>query len=199
MFAHGGAMKLQVGRALDFLIRGMERDPQAAMAGVLVLAYGVTVGQVVRLRWGDLSTATRYWHLGGDELPLTAPVLEVLADYAERTGAPGGAPMFADGNGKALRVADLTARIDDLSGNWYPVDTLRDWAHYTCGELLMGHTFRRILDHYAELGATPDQVKRLSVELAARRRAGIEEYHGCLAWCADAATQSNEGAHDEKI
>lgn len=186
-------MKLAVGRALDFLIRGMDRDAAAAMAGVLVLGYGVTVGQVVRLRWGDLSTGTRYWHLGGDDLPLTAPVLEVLADYAERAGVPGGALMFTDGDGQALRVADLTARINDLSGNWYPVDTLREWAHYACGELLVGHTLRRVLDHYAELGATPDQVKRLSVELAARRRAGIEEYHGCLAWCADEATRPAGG------
>lgn len=177
-----------VGRAMAMLIRGMERDPQAAAAGVLVLTYGLSLGAVVLMRWGDANEGTRLLRAGADHLPLTAPVLEVLGDYAERVPGTGGGLMFADAAGHSLRVRDLARRISDLTGDWFPVDTLSAWALAACPELVNGAAARRVVDEFAALGADHAQCNRLAAEFARQRRAAVEEWHGCLAWCEQAAT-----------
>lgn len=93
------------------LVNGLERrEPQAAMAGVLVLAYGVDLGAVVLMCWGDANAAMRSWRIGDDFPPLTAAVLEALDDYAQRVSGVGGGLMFADAAGRSLRVRDLARR-----------------------------------------------------------------------------------------
>lgn len=174
-------MRTMAGKALRMLFQGWGRDPQAVMAGVLVLAYGLDLRAVVLLRWGDANEGTRLLRVGDDYLPLTPVVLNVLHDYGERMQGTDCGLMFADVDGRTVRVRELAGRISDLTGDWFPVDTMRHWARKACPMLLAGAEIRRVLDDFTAMGANAKQRQRLEAELVAQLRAAVEEWHGYLA------------------
>lgn len=47
---------------------------------------------------------------------------------------------------------------------------------------------RRVMDEFRALGADDVQRLRFEAEFFRQRHAAVEEWHGCLAWCEQAAT-----------
>lgn len=182
----GGAMELQLGRAVSMLVNGMDEDPPAAMAGMLVLSLGLTLGQVVLLRWSDASECNRLLRVDGGYLPLTPVLLEVLRDYDGRTPGPEGGLMFSDASGCSLRVRDLAKRISDLT--WFPVELMRAWALAACPELQVSPASARALDRFTASGDDAMQRTRLAAEHVRQLRVAVGEWHECLAGCQRAAT-----------
>jgi len=99
--------------------------------------------------------------------------------------------MLAE-RGHSVRVRELVARIADLTDGWYPASTLRDWARRACPELLYVRELRRAVEQFAQMGATPEQCRRLRSELERRRCDGIVEWHRFLGWCVDETTRPCE-------
>lgn len=181
--------RLMVGRAMMMLMQGLGNDAEGAVAGVLTLGYGLSLRQLLGLRWADVLLTQQVLRVDDDDLPLTPAVLEILVDYrALLLGVGlGDDLLFSDEDGQPLRLSSLAKRITELTGGWFPADTLRAWARAACPELLFGGEQLRILDEYSALGATDRQRESLADELIAQRRAAVDEWHNCLAWCGDQA------------
>jgi hypothetical protein len=188
--------RLMVGRAMGMLLDGSDEDPQAGLAGVLTLACAVPPETLLATIRCDFDMRERVWHVGGDRLPLTPFALKVLADYYRRVPALSlDAPLFLATLDRPMSVLGVKRRVARLTGGWFTLQMLRDWAMSGCDELSpdVGVMLVKILDQYSAKGATLAQRAALRRELEGRRRLAIEDWHGCLAWCASAIGEDDGG------
>jgi len=161
------------------LLERFERNPQSTLLVLLTLCYGQPLEVVLQARWGDFDLQERVWRFGSDCLPLTGPILDLLARFRS-TASGRGEHMFTGRCGGELSKALALRLVSQLSGGVLPFATLQAWAQKGCPDLASGDLRAEILREYAGRGASATQVVCLKCELEARLRASVEAWHDVL-------------------
>lgn len=161
------------------LLTNFEHDPQAALLAQLTLGYCLPPEVVLQARWVDFDLRERVWTIESGRLPLTGPILDLLARYGAATGDRG-EYMFTACCGGRLSKAQALRRVSQLSGGWWTLATLRAWALKGCPDLASDDLRAEILREYAGRGASTAQVVGLERELETRLRASVEAWHDVL-------------------
>ncbi|WP_256829673.1 hypothetical protein [Pseudomonas sp. Pse1] len=163
------------------LLNEFASDPPAATLGLLTLFYGQPLPVMLVARWADFDLEAKLWLLPTGDLPLTAPVVKLLRRYRSTCGGDPTSYLFALPSGRGLSEAVANKRVENLTGEWFPLDTLCAWALKCVPDLMTGGEWvEKRLSEYVAKGATVTQVEALRREFAARMRAQVEYWHDTL-------------------
>jgi len=80
---------------------------------IVSLLSGLTAGEAVALRWGDIDRDAGVIHIGGRSsrtLPVTTPLLAAIKEFVP-ADADVDSPVFPDASGKPLASDDLAAML----------------------------------------------------------------------------------------
>ncbi|WP_256829674.1 tyrosine-type recombinase/integrase [Pseudomonas sp. Pse1] len=173
----------QVDSLVSILGERFEEYPRICMIALLMLCFGLRLGETRKLRWAYFHMDQRLLIIPAAdtktgvelELPLTDAVWALLEHYRARCGDRGSEYLFPGAGGLALSEASVLAMFRELSDGQWTSHDLRKlaracWARmgvdYLVGELLLNHAMPGLTAVY------------IQTQLPGLKRAALERWHG---------------------
>jgi integrase len=170
------------------LVSRFAGNPSATMLALLMLLYGLRVGETRQLRWDDFKIDERLLVIraettktgAGHECALTDAALALLSRYREALGAVRSVYLFPGAARKPIGSTEAGVWIRELGGGSWSSHDFRKLAATCWGELGVDWMVGEALLNHAH--AKKRQVYR-QMDMRDLMRLGLEKWHGRLGEC----------------
>lgn len=152
-------------------LRAMADDAYGALLALLVLGYGISVQQLLALRWGDVDLSAQTLTVSGFPVPLTVRFRLLMRQYQGCQMPPASALIFPGVTPRQAR-----RRIGDVMGE-VNEETLMFMAWVGAAECAGVGEAGAILAELRELGGALELLASVEREFAARMRRGLVVWH----------------------